>query len=123
MRDTRDERNEYEADPDYRFTLANERTFLAWIRTALGLLAGAVALVHVVSADRVTPAQRTIGAALTALALLIAVTALRRWWLVQQHMRRGTDLPANRDPIYLSLAVAGIAVAVGILLIWFREQI
>ena len=29
--------------PDYRFTLANERTFLAWIRTALALMAGAVA--------------------------------------------------------------------------------
>ena len=27
-------------EPDYRFTLANERTFLAWVRTALGLLAG-----------------------------------------------------------------------------------
>lgn len=123
MRDPRDERNEHEADPDYRFTLANERTFLAWIRTALGFMAGAVALVHVVSAERVTTAQRTIAAALTALALVIAVTALRRWWLVQQHMRRGADLPANRDPLYLSLAVAGIAVAVGILLIWFRDQI
>ena len=31
-------------DPDYRFTLANERTFLAWIRTALALLAGGVLL-------------------------------------------------------------------------------
>ncbi|MGL9725147.1 YidH family protein [Sodalis sp. (in: enterobacteria)] len=30
--------------PDYRFSLANERTFLAWIRTALALLAGAVGL-------------------------------------------------------------------------------
>jgi putative membrane protein len=31
-------------EPDYRFTLANERTFLAWIRTALALLAGGVLL-------------------------------------------------------------------------------
>ena len=29
-------------EPDPRFTLANERTFLAWIRTALGLLAGGI---------------------------------------------------------------------------------
>src|ERR1043165_2701247 len=35
-------------DPDYRFTLANERTFLAWIRTSLALLAAAVALVQLV---------------------------------------------------------------------------
>ncbi|MDT5236302.1 MAG: putative rane protein, partial [Mycobacterium sp.] len=33
---------------DYRFTLANERTFLAWIRTALALLAGGVAVVQLV---------------------------------------------------------------------------
>ncbi|HEV6953650.1 MAG TPA: DUF202 domain-containing protein, partial [Promicromonospora sp.] len=32
------------AEPDARFTLANERTFLAWIRTALALVAGGVAL-------------------------------------------------------------------------------
>ena len=31
--------------PDYRFSLANERTFLAWIRTALGFLAAGVALI------------------------------------------------------------------------------
>ena len=35
-------------EPDYRFTLANERTFLAWIRTALALIAGGVALVQLV---------------------------------------------------------------------------
>ncbi len=31
-------------EPDARFSLANERTFLAWIRTALALLAGGIAL-------------------------------------------------------------------------------
>lgn len=123
MREPREERNDHEADPDYRFTLANERTFLAWIRTSLGLLAGAVALVHLVSADQVTRAQQVIGAVLTGLALVIALSAVRRWQVVQSHMRRGTDLPANRDPIYLSLAVAGIAITVGVLLIWFRDQI
>ncbi|GAM70385.1 inner membrane protein [Vibrio sp. JCM 19236] len=35
--------------PDYRFSLANERTYLAWIRTALALLAGAIAV------DQLTP--------------------------------------------------------------------
>jgi putative membrane protein len=39
-----------EGEPDYRFTLANERTFLAWQRTALGLLAAAVAVVQLVPA-------------------------------------------------------------------------
>ena len=31
-------------DPDPRFTLANERTFLAWNRTALALIAGGLAV-------------------------------------------------------------------------------
>ncbi|WP_143342795.1 YidH family protein, partial [Crossiella equi] len=31
-------------EPDPRFTLANERTFLAWIRTSLGLMAAGVAV-------------------------------------------------------------------------------
>jgi putative membrane protein len=35
------ESSEDTREPDYRFTLANERTFLAWIRTALALLAAA----------------------------------------------------------------------------------
>ena len=32
------------AEPDARYSLANERTFLAWIRTALAVLAAGVAL-------------------------------------------------------------------------------
>ena len=31
-------------EPDPRFTLANERTFLAWIRTSLAFLAGGIAI-------------------------------------------------------------------------------
>ena len=34
------------AEPDIRFTLANERTFLAWVRTAIGLVAAGVAVFH-----------------------------------------------------------------------------
>jgi uncharacterized membrane protein YidH (DUF202 family) len=39
-----------EQEPDYRFTLANERTFLAWIRTALALIAGGIAVAQLVPA-------------------------------------------------------------------------
>ena len=41
-------------EPDPRFTLANERTFLAWVRTALALLAGMVALVVSLAALGIT---------------------------------------------------------------------
>ena len=39
--------------PDYRCTLANEATYLAWIHTCLGLLAGALTARHLaVRTDR-----------------------------------------------------------------------
>ncbi|MGI5219881.1 YidH family protein [Nocardia sp. CA-290969] len=46
---------EIDREPDYRFTLANERTFLAWIRTALGLVAGGIVVGQLYSAGSVRP--------------------------------------------------------------------
>ncbi len=97
-----------ESEPDYRFTLANERTFLAWIRTALALLAGAVAVLHLVPLDW-TPVTRTVvGLALAVLAVVIAVHAPVRWLRVQRAMRM-------RRP--LSLSVLPVVVAAGVALV------
>lgn len=52
--------------PDYRFSLANERTFLAWIRTSLGFLAGGVGLDQL-APDFATPLIREILALLLCL--------------------------------------------------------
>jgi putative membrane protein len=46
-------------EPDYRFSLANERTFLAWIRTALAILASGVALDQLVLHSAGTNAPRS----------------------------------------------------------------
>lgn len=35
-----------EGQPDYRFTLANERTLLAWERTAIALVAASLVVFH-----------------------------------------------------------------------------
>ena len=40
-------------EPDYRFTLANERTFLAWIRTSLGLMAVGLAVAQLPRSSQV----------------------------------------------------------------------
>jgi putative membrane protein len=106
-----------EADPDYRFTLANERTFLAWMRTALGLLAGAVALVHVAGNGDATTTQRTLAVILACLGILVCATSIRRWQVVQQAMRRGEDLPNSHQPLVLGVAVGLVGVAVVILLL------
>lgn len=79
-------------DPDPRFTLANERTFLAWIRTGLALIAGAVALegfgLHL------DPTVRSILAAgLVVIGAAVGIGAGIRWVRVEQAMRHGRALP------------------------------
>ncbi|ANS31151.1 hypothetical protein WSS_A00165 [Rhodococcus opacus M213] len=70
-------------EPDYRFTLANERTFLAWIRTALALLAGGVAVGQLFVTDLDAPGHKILGAVCVVLATVIAIGAFGRWRLIQ----------------------------------------
>lgn len=105
-------------EPDYRFTLANERTFLAWLRTALALVAGAVALTQLVPSFAV-PYLRTALAVLLAVAgTVLAALSYRRWARVQQAMRQGRPLPMDRLPAIVGAvaAVVGLVVVAVVLL-------
>ena len=82
------EPSEETQEPDYRFTLANERTFLAWIRTALALIAGGVAVVQLVPSFGYPGLRHALGLVLTAAGGLLAALAVRRWQHVQAAMRR-----------------------------------
>lgn len=101
-----------EFEPDYRFTLANERTFLAWQRTALGLLAAAVAVVQLLPELGVPGARHALGAVLAVLAALTAGVGLRRWQQVDRAMRRGLPLPRHPTPVYLGVGLFGLGVVV-----------
>ncbi|MFD3699333.1 YidH family protein [Streptomyces sp. NPDC058646] len=95
--------------PDYRFSLANERTFLAWIRTALALVGGGFAV------DQFLPDLRwgvRVGMALALLAVggACALRAVNHWMRCERAMRRGEDLPLSRFPVVLSLGVGLVAV-------------
>jgi len=94
-----------EIEPDYRFTLANERTFLAWQRTALGLLAAAVALVQLVPELAVPGARRLLGIGLAALAIGTSGIGLRRWVHADRAMRRGEPLPRHPSPGFLAVGL------------------
>ncbi len=98
-----------ECEPDYRFTLANERTFLAWIRTALGLLAGGVAVHQLVAPFQIPGVRTAIGLGCIALAIVLAAGAYFRWRSVQRAMRRDEPLPVSRLVPVLSVGVGVIA--------------
>ncbi|MEU0471423.1 YidH family protein [Streptomyces olivaceus] len=96
------------ATPDYRFSLANERTFLAWLRTALALIGGGFAV------DQFLPDLRwgwRVGLALALLAagVLCSLRAVNHWVRCERAMRRNEDLPVSRFPALLSAVVAVVA--------------
>lgn len=95
-------------EPDYRFTLANERTFLAYVRTALALLAGGVAVVQLAPGFGGTVGRHALSVLLLGLAVVVAAASLRRWRGNQRSMRRGEALPPTRLP---QLLAAGVALA------------
>lgn len=96
-------------EPDYRFSLANERTFLAWMRTCLALLAGAVAVAFVPQ-FRVDHARWVLGIGLALLGAAAAAYAYVRWAANERAMRN--DLPLSSG--YGALAMAVVVVAVGV---------
>ncbi|CDO89397.1 hypothetical protein AWC29_12755 [Mycobacterium triplex] len=107
-----------ESEPDYRFTMANERTFLAWQRTALGLLAAAVALVQLVPEMTVPGARRLLGLGLVVLAILTSGMGLLRWQQADHAMRRGDPLPRHPSPVYLAVGLCLVGlVALGLVVL------
>ncbi|HMP09487.1 DUF202 domain-containing protein [Hydrogenophaga sp.] len=101
-------------EPDYRFSLANERTFLAWIRTALAVLAGGV-LLEQFSGHLANPtAAKGVATVLIGVAALIAGFAYARWKSMESAMRHDAPLPSSPaiPAISVGLALAALATAV-----------
>jgi putative membrane protein len=97
-------------EPDHRFSLANERTFLAWIRTSLGLIGSGVA---VEAFGIASPGVRT-----TLAALLIAVGGVcgagssLRWARIERALRQRGPMPATALTWLTSAAVLGVAIVI-----------
>ncbi|MEV6596851.1 DUF202 domain-containing protein [Actinoplanes sp. NPDC051346] len=92
--------------PDYRFSLANERTFLAWIRTALALVAGGLACAQFLPPLPISHLREIISVVLLLLGGVVAVRAVDHWSRTERAMRLGADLPRSRFPAVLALIVA-----------------
>jgi putative membrane protein len=103
-------------DPDYRFTLANERTFLAWLRTGLALLAGAIALASLVHNFGPRPLRIGITILLLALSLIVTVGAYVRWDRAERALRENRSLPTDPLPMLIVIGVAIITAAAAALI-------
>ena len=99
-----------EREPDVRFTFANERTFLAWNRTALALIATGVAATQLLPKFDVTFGRRILGLPLIALGALVALTSFGHWQANERAMRRGEPLRPSRIPLILSIGIGIVAV-------------
>ncbi|NJP35630.1 DUF202 domain-containing protein [Micromonospora sp. HSS6-12] len=96
--------------PDYRFSLANERTFLAWVRTSLALLAGGVAVVQIVPDFAFAGARHLLGIILILLAIVIAGTSYARWERRERAIRLGESLPPSLLPRVVGVGLAVVMV-------------
>lgn len=99
-------------DPDPRFSLANERTFLAWMRTSLALAAAAVGLDLTLTSTGVHLQPSVAVLALTASAFFTTVVAWLRWARVERAMRRHEPLPSpGAAAVLVVLVIASLTAA------------
>ena len=99
-------------EPDPRFTLANERTFLAWVRTALAFIAGGIAVEACTGELFPAPVRQGLAILLLVLGMLLAGGAAVRGLNVERSMRRKAPLPV---PLIVPIVSLVSAVAAGAL--------
>ncbi len=101
--------------PDYRFTLANERTFLAWVRTALAMMAAGVAVVQFVPGLGVV--RHVLGILLVSLGGLLAGVSYTHWQRNERAMRLGEQLPRSPIPLLVAGVLSVTAIAALVLIV------
>ncbi|GGG61526.1 membrane protein [Kocuria dechangensis] len=106
-------------EPDPRFTLANERTFLAWIRTSLAFLAGGIAVEAFTEDLFPAPIRTLLAVVLLLLGVLISAGAAWRWVGVERSLRRKAPLPL---PLIAPLLGIGGAIASAVLAVFVLQN-
>lgn len=106
--------------PDYRFSLANERTFLAWIRTSLALIAGALAIDQLAPEIAPGPVRIALCVVLAFLGAGLAALSYRRWGLMEAAMRNDQELPFSGVMLVMTIGVAAAALVFAALILVAR---
>ncbi|GLW96960.1 DUF202 domain-containing protein [Microtetraspora sp. NBRC 16547] len=104
-------------EPDPRFTLANERTFLTWLSTSLAMSAGGIAMAAVPANVFVDWIKTLLAVVLVVLSALTAIMAYPRWRRVQQALRRQDPLPPPALAPLFGYGVAAVAVIALVLIL------
>jgi len=99
-----------EWEPDARFTYANERTFLAWNRTALALIATGVAATQLLPEFHIHGGRQILGIPLIGLGALVAITSFTQWKANERAMRRRRPLPKSPMALVLSIGIGIISI-------------
>jgi len=105
-----------DADVDYRFLLANERTFLAWMRTALALIAGGVALDQFVVVAGARDLVTVLGIFAIVLGGIVAVLGIVQWRRADRAMRNATRMNSSSTVMILGSILALFALTIALLL-------
>lgn len=100
-----------QGEPDVRFSYANERTFLAWIRTALGLVTAGLAITQLLPPFDFAGGRRLIGLPLIAVGVAVAVLSLRNWQANERAVRLGHPRPKSLLPAVTAVVVSLVAIA------------
>jgi putative membrane protein len=105
-------------EPDVRFTLANERTFLAWNRTALALVVAGLGIVQLLPPFPGVPwGRHVLGVPLIVLGAAVSVTAFREWRRNQTALRRSEPIPQSMLPRILVATITGAAALSAVVLL------
>jgi inner membrane protein YidH len=108
-------------EPDPRFTFASERTFLAWSRTALALVAAGLAVTQLLPPfPGITWGRRAIGVPLIVLGAAVAVISYVEWNRDQHALRTGRPLHHTYLPLILSLVIAAECLLAAALVIFAK---
>lgn len=104
--------------PDYRFSLANERTFLAWIRTSLALIAGGVGIEQFASHLGFQEMREALALCLLFAGAVLSFVAYRHWVATESAMRANADIP--HTGLFLAIAAFVTALAAVLALMSIR---
>jgi putative membrane protein len=107
-----------ETEPDARFTFANERTFLAWTRTALAFVVAGLAIVQLLPPFPGVPwGRHLLGVPLIVVGAVIAIVSYLQWMRSQHALRRGEPLPGSILPRILTITICAIAAISAVVLL------